>query len=148
MDPCRETALAVAVWHAFLTVLIAGLGIALFDLDGRTALLVLANIALLFAVVLMARTSRLTEVNIDRSHVWRLLARRDRGHGAAGARMAHRAVHETWLRFAQGAAAVAIVLAVFAYTSETPLPGPLAGALRTSAAHAAPGDYFARVPTN
>ena len=43
--------------------------------------------------------------------------RRARPPGEAGLRMARRALEETWLRFAKGAAAVAIVLSALAYAS-------------------------------
>ena len=55
MEPFRETAFCLTLWHAFLTLLVAVLVIALGGLDAPTALLAAANIALLFALALMAR---------------------------------------------------------------------------------------------
>jgi len=117
MDSLRETAFCLTLWHAFLTLIIAGLAIALSDLDAPTALLAAANIALLFALALMARAGRLTETNITRGQYWRTLPKQKRPAGAGGARLARRALHETWLTFARGAAMIAIVLASLAYAS-------------------------------
>ena len=57
MDNVRETAIYLTIWYAFLTVLGATLLIVLNDLDPATALLAAANIALLFALALMARAA-------------------------------------------------------------------------------------------
>jgi hypothetical protein len=117
MDRCRETAFCVTLWYAVLTVIVAALAIALHDLDRPAALLVAANVALLFALVLIVRAGRLTDINITRGQFWRALPARQRPRGEAGARIARRALHETWLRFAKGAAMVAIVLSGLAYAS-------------------------------
>jgi hypothetical protein len=117
MDRCRETAFCVTLWYAVLTVIIAVLAIALHDLDRSAALLVAANVALLFALVLMTRAGRLTDSNVRRGQFWRALPARQRPRGEAGARIARRALHETWLRFAKGAAMVAIVLSGLAVVS-------------------------------
>ena len=117
MERCRETAFCLTLWYAFLTALVAVLAIALQDLDRPSALLVAANVALLFALVLMARAGRLTDVSILRGQFWRTLSPRERLPGEAGARIARRALHETWLKFAKGAAAVAIVLSSVALVS-------------------------------
>ena len=117
MERCRETAFCLTLWYAVLTVIIAVLAIALHDLDRSAALLVAANVALLFALVLMARAGRLTDINVMRGQFWRTLPASERPHGEAGARIARRALHETWLKFAKGAAAVAIVLSSVAFVS-------------------------------
>jgi hypothetical protein len=117
MERCRETAICLTLWYAVLTVIIAVLAIALHDLDRSASLLVAANVALLFALVLMARAGRLTDRNVMRGQFWRTLAPQERPRGEAGARIARRALHETWLKFAKGAAAVAVVLSSLAFVS-------------------------------
>ena len=119
MEPFRETAFCLTLWHAFLTLIVAVLAIALSDLDVPTALLAAANVALLFALALMARAGRLTETNITRGQYWRALPKQKRPAGQGGARLAHRALQDTWLTFARGAAMIAIVLAGLAYASNS-----------------------------
>jgi hypothetical protein len=117
MERCRETAFCLTLWYAVLTVIVGVLAIALHDLDRPAALLVAANVALLFALVLMARAGRLTDINILRGQFWRTLPPRERPRGEAGVRIARRALHETWLKFAKGAAVVAIMLSSLAFVS-------------------------------
>jgi hypothetical protein len=120
MERCRETAFCLTLWHAILTVIVALLAIVLHDLDRPAALLVAANVALLFALVLMARAARLTDINVVRGQFWRSLPARERPRGETGRRMARSALELTWLQFAKGAAALAIVLCTLAYTSHGP----------------------------
>ena len=152
MDPCRETAFCLTLWYAFLTVLVAVLVIVLYDLDAPTALLAAANVALLFALVLMARAGRLTERNIVRGQFWRTLPPKERPPGEAGARLARRALEEAWLRFAKGAAVAAIALAGLAYVSNGVSPRAWADAVRKPpaqvASNVAPTAYVVRLPTN
>ena len=61
MERCRETAFCLTLWYAVLTVIVAVLAIALHDLDRSASLLAAANVALMFALVLMARAGRLTD---------------------------------------------------------------------------------------
>ena len=110
MDPFRETAFCLTLWHGILTLVVTVLAIALHDLDAPAALLAAATVALLFALVLMARAGRLTERTVTRGRFWRTVPPRNRPPGQAGARLAHRVLRETWLRFAKGAAVIAIVL--------------------------------------
>ena len=128
MERCRETAFCLTLWYVILTVIVAVLAIALHDLGLSASLLVAANIALLFALVLTARAGRLTDSNVVRGQFWRTLSLRERPPGEAGARIARRALHETWLKFAKGAAAVAVVLSSVALVSN--------GADQTKAARA------------
>ena len=140
MEACRSTAFCLTLWHAVLTVIVTALGIALYDLEGPIALLVAANVALLFAVVLMARAGSLSEKTITRSLYWRTLPSRERPRGEAGVRIAQRAVSDMLLTFAKGAAAVAVVCAGLAYASNSgggirvgegePRPGADANAIR------------------
>lgn len=117
MERYRETAFCLTLWYAFLTVLVGVLVIALYDLAIPTALLAAANVALLFALVLMARAGRLTEINITRGQFWHTLPVKERPRGEGGARIARRALRDAWLSFAKGGAAVAIVLSTLAYIS-------------------------------
>ncbi len=133
MEVCRSTAFCLTLWHAILTVIVTVLGIALYDLDGPIALLVAANVALLFAVVLMARAGGLSEKTITRSLYWRTLPSRERPRGESGARVAHRTVNDMLLTFAKGAAAVAVVCAGLAYASNNGGASASAKAIRAPA---------------
>jgi hypothetical protein len=118
VEPVRETAFCLTLWHAFLTGLVGVLLLVLNDIEAATALLIAANIVLLYALVLIARAGRLNKRGILRSQVWRTLTPRRRPSGEAGLIAATEAVQQTWLRFAKGAAAAAIVLSAFAYASK------------------------------
>ena len=133
MDSFRETAFCLTLWHALLTLLVAVLAIALNDLRAPAALLAAAAVALLFALVLMVRAGRLTERNVTRGQFWRTVPPRNRPPGEAGARIAHRVLQETWLKFAKGAAMVAIVCSALAYVSRG--PGTSAQALQITQHH-------------
>ena len=133
MDSFRETAFCLTLWHAFLTLLVAVLVIALGDLDAPTALLAAANIALLFALALMARAGWSTEANITRGQYWRTLPKQKRPAGEAGARLAHRALQETLLGFAKGATLIAVALASLAYLSNSTSPSAWAKAVQAPA---------------
>jgi uncharacterized membrane protein len=133
MDSFRETAFCLTLWQGLLTLLVTVLAIALNDLHAPAALLVAATVALLFALVLMARASRLTERNVIRGQFWRTVPPRNRPPGEAGARLASRVLRETWLRFAKAAAMIAIVLASLAYVSKDSAPSAWAKATRAPA---------------
>ena len=117
MDSFRETAFCLTLWHAFLTLLVTVLTIALHDLGTPTSLLAAATVAILFALALMMRAARLTARNVTRGQFWRTVPPRNRPPGEAGARLASRVLRETWLRFAKAAAMIAIVLTSLAYVS-------------------------------
>ena len=133
MESFRETAFCLTLWQGLLTLLVTVLAIALNDLHAPAALLVAATVALLFALVLMARAGRLTEHNVTRGQFWRTVPPRNRPPGEAGARLASRVLRETWLRFAKAAAMVAIVLASLAYVSKDSAPSAWAKAARAPA---------------
>jgi hypothetical protein len=120
MERCRETAFCLTLWYAVLTVIVAVLAIVLHDLDRSASLLAAANVALMFALVLMARAGRLTDVNVARGQFWRTLPASERPRGEAGRRMARTALELTWLQFAKGTAAIAIVLCAFAHVNRGP----------------------------
>jgi hypothetical protein len=117
MDHYRDTAFYLTLWHAVLATIVAVVLIVLNDLGLASSLLIAANLALLFALVLMVRAGHLTERRIKRGQFWRTLAPQQRPAGEAGLRMARQALQHTWLRFARGAAALAIVLSALAYGS-------------------------------
>jgi uncharacterized membrane protein len=81
MDTFRDTAFYLMVWQTFLAILAALLFIALNDIEPATALLIAANIALLFSLVLVIRTNRLDERRIVRSWFWRTVPARQRPPG-------------------------------------------------------------------
>ena len=114
----RATAFYLAVWYAFLATLGVVLLIALNDVGPASAFLIAANSALLFALLAHApggppgRPAHHTRAVL--AHIAaRGRARRD----DTGRLMARRALEETWLRFAKGAAAVAILFSGLAYAS-------------------------------
>jgi hypothetical protein len=130
MDHFRSTAFFLTVWQTFLTTLVAVLLIVLQDPEAATALLIAANLALMFALTLMACAGRLTDQRIIRSQLWRSVPAQRRPPGEVGLRMARAVLEETWLRFAKGAAAVAIVLCALAYASHDVTPAAWAQAAR------------------
>lgn len=117
MQSFRDTAFYLMVWQSFLAVLAAVLLIVLNDIEPATALLIAANFALIYAVVLVIRANRLDEREVVRTACWRTVPPRRRPPGEVGPRLARAALEEVWLRFAKGAAAVAIVLCTLAYAS-------------------------------
>jgi hypothetical protein len=129
MDDFRATAFHLTLWYAVLTAVASILVIALHDLGLASALLAAATLALLFALILMARAGRLSENGIMRSQFWRTLPPRLRPSEEAGRRVARRALEETWLRFARGAAMLAIVLSGCAYASNNVRGGAWAKAV-------------------
>jgi hypothetical protein len=133
MDGYRATAFYLAVWYAFLATLGVVLLIALNDVGPASAFLIAANSALLFALLLMLLVARLNDRRITRGQFWRTLPPRTRPSDDAGRLMARRALEETWLRFAKGAAMLAIVFSGFAYASNNVSASAWATALRQPA---------------
>jgi hypothetical protein len=133
MDNFRETAVSLTAWYAFLAFLGALLLIVLNDIETPAAFLIAANVALLFALGLIAKARGLSERSIMRGEFWRALPARERPRGETGWRMAHSALEQTWLKFAKGAAAVAIVLCGLAYASHGTNAAAWAQALRMPA---------------
>jgi drug/metabolite transporter (DMT)-like permease len=117
MADLRKTAFYLTLWYAVLTAIVSVLLIALHDLGLATSLLAAASFTLLFALVLMARAGRLTEQRIARSQFWRTLPPRKRVTGEANLTLACRTLSDTWLRFAKGASAAAVALALLAYAA-------------------------------
>ena len=133
MDDLRSTAFYLTLWYAVLTAIVSVLLIALHDLGLATALLSAATLTLLFALVLIARAAALTENGVRRSQLWRTLSPQTRPAGEAALKLACRALSETSLRFAKGASAVAIALALLAYASNSASVASWAQALQKPA---------------
>src|SRR5688572_11469678 len=113
MDSYRDTAFYLAVWYAVLTALGAILLIALNDVSPATGFLIAANAALLFALGLMVLSARAPM----RGQFWRTIPAEKRPVSKGSLQLARRALEETWLRFARGAAIAAIALGVLGYAS-------------------------------
>lgn len=135
MNSFRETAIGLSLWYAFLVLLAGLLLIVLNDLDAHAACLAGADIALLFAVGLIVKSRALNEHSIIRGEFWRALPPRERPRGETGRRMARAALELTWLQFAKGAAALAIILCALASTSHGPGTSASAEALPPSMGH-------------
>jgi hypothetical protein len=120
MDDIRTTAFALTIFHAILATLSATILIVLHDFAAEISFLIAANFALLFSLILIARARLLTDERMIRGSLWRTVPAKCRPAGEAGVRMARSVLEETWLRFAKGAAAVAIVLCALAYFNHAP----------------------------
>jgi len=119
MDAFRDTAFGLSIWYAFLATLAAVLLVVLNDVEASTAFLVGANVALIFALVLIAKVHSLSDGAVLQ-RLWRSLPAHARPRGDTGQRMAQSALTEIWLRFARGAAVIAMVFCVLAYASHGP----------------------------
>lgn len=73
-----------------------------------------ATVALLFCLLLLARSYFMTEERFLRSEAWRSLRPEERPAGQSGARVARAECRELMLRFAKNAAAVSGVLYISA----------------------------------
>lgn len=119
MDTFRATAFGLSIWYAFLATLAAVLLVSLNDVEASTAYLAGANVALIFALVLIAKVRSLRDDAVVQA-LWRALPAHARPRGEAGERMAQSTLAETWLRFARGAAVIAMVFCGLAYASHGP----------------------------
>jgi hypothetical protein len=119
MDTFRATAFGLSIWYAFLATLAAVLLVSLNDVDASTACLAGATVALIFALVLIAKVRSLSE-GAALQALWRALPAHARPRGEAGQRMARKTMAETWLRFARGAAVIAMVFCGLAYATHGP----------------------------
>lgn len=115
MQTFHDTAFYLMLWQTFLAVMASVLFLVLNDIEPATALLIAANLALVFSLLLVVRASRLDEQRVVRTELWWALPARTRPPGELGRRMARVALEETWLRFAKGGAALAIALCTLAY---------------------------------
>ena len=156
MQIFRDTAFYLMIWQTFLAALTSLLFIVLNHIEPATALLIAANLALVFSLTLMIRANRLDEQRVVRTAFWSTLPARTRPPGELGRRMARVALEETWLRFAKGGAAAAIALCVLAFMSHGVAGSAWAQAARAqNATSVAPGKAIVgstyrarRLPTN
>ena len=95
MDTFRSTAFGLSIWYAFLATLAAALLVSLNDVEASTAFLVGANVALIFALVLIAKVRSLSDGAVVQA-LWRSLPAHARPRGEAGQRMAQSTLAETW----------------------------------------------------
>ncbi len=78
--------------------------------EAATALKVGATVALAFCVLLLCRSSLLTDERFQRSEAWRGLHPDERPAGDHGREAARRQMEELMLHFAKGAAGIAGIL--------------------------------------
>ena len=110
MNEFNEKAFYLLVWRAVLVALVGLVLIVTRTVELATALLVGANIALLFSVALIAWTSRLDEEQIVRTEAWRMLVPGERPAGLPGRQCALNNLAEMAFRFAKASSAIAIAL--------------------------------------
>jgi hypothetical protein len=115
VHPFRERAFYLLLWRAILATIIAIVMMATRSVTLGTALLIGANVALLFAVGLVAWKSLLDVNRIAQTEAWRSLQPEERPAGEAGRRWAFNCLEELTLRFAKVSSAVAIALAGTAF---------------------------------
>lgn len=111
MHPFSEKAFYLLVWRAILAALIAVVLMVTRSFELAAALLIGADVALLFSVGLIAWKSQLDEEHIVRTEAWRALRPGERPAGEGGRRWALNCLEELTLRFAKASSAVAIALA-------------------------------------
>jgi hypothetical protein len=114
MDPFREKAFYLLLWRAILAAVAAVVLMFTESFELTAAVLIGANMALLFSLGLIAWTDMLSEERIVRTEAWRTLPSNQRPVGVAGRRWARNCLKETGLRFAEAASAIAIALSASA----------------------------------
>jgi hypothetical protein len=110
MNEFNEKAFYLLVWRAVLAALVGAVLIVTRTAELAAALLVGANIALLFSVGLIVWTSQLNEDQIVRTEAWRMLVPGERPAGLVGRQCALNNLAEMAFRFAKASSAVAIAL--------------------------------------
>src|SRR5262245_66337959 len=110
MTKFNEKAFYLLVWRAVLVTLVGLVLIVTRTVELTTALLVGANIALLFSVALIVWTSQLDEEQVVRTEAWRLLAPGERPAGLPGSQCALNNLAEMAFQFAKASSALAIAL--------------------------------------
>ena len=110
MNEFNEKAFYLLVWRAVLVALVGAVLIVTSTVEVTAALLVGANVALLFSVGLIVWTSQLDEDRIVRTEAWRTLMPEERPAGKSGRFCALNYLEEIAFRFAKASSAVAIAL--------------------------------------
>ena len=116
MDSFRQVTFFLTVWRAFVATLSAVVLMVVYSAEPTGACLIGANVALVFAIGLILHARSLSAERLDRIEAWRELSPRERPAGPHGRQWAFRLFEEQQLRFAKGAAAVAIALSAAALT--------------------------------
>jgi hypothetical protein len=116
MNEFNEKAFYLLVWRAVLATLVGAVFIVTRIAELEAALLVGANIALLFSIGLIAWTSQLDEEQIVRTEAWRTLTPEERPAGKSGRFCALNCLEEIAFRFAKASAAIAAALAGAVFT--------------------------------
>jgi hypothetical protein len=110
MIPCERYAFFTLARDASFFSLAAILLMVAFSFAPPLAFEIGATVALLFSVVLLARSYLLTKERFMRSEVWRGLNPDERPAGEHGVRIAQAYMNEQLLRFAKSSSAVAGLL--------------------------------------
>lgn len=110
MIPCARYAFFTLARDASFVALAGVLMMVAFSFEPPLAFKIGATVALLFALLLLARSYFMTEERFLRSEVWRALTPDERPAGEHGRALAQAEMRHLMLRFARAAAAAAIVL--------------------------------------
>ncbi len=116
MESFRQVTFFLTVWRAFIAGLGAVVLMVIYSAEPTGACLIGANVALVFSIALILHARHLNADRLDRIEAWRTLDAHERPAGAHGRQWAFRMFEEQQLRFAKGAAAVAIALSATALT--------------------------------
>lgn len=114
MDPFRDQAFYVLVWTSILAIIVAVILMATLSNNLTAAILIGANVALLFSVGLIAWTNLLSDKRVERTTAWSTLPPEQRPAGTGGRRLARNCLQDTALHFAEAGSAVAIALSATA----------------------------------
>ena len=110
MLPCERFAYFTLTRDSLVVALAAAVLMVAFSFEPPLAFKIGASVALLFSVVLLARSFFLTEQRFRRSEAWRSLTPEERPAGDHGPLLARDQFQVLLLRFARGGAAVAVFL--------------------------------------
>lgn len=109
MEAFRREAFIAINRDTAVLILTGGLIMAAFSFRLDIAFCAGASIALTFAVVLVFKVGALTEERVLRSEAWRALPPDERPRGHDGRRLARDSLEDLQLRFAKGAAGIAVL---------------------------------------
>lgn len=110
MLPCERFACFTLTRDSLFVALAGAVLMVAFSFEPPLAFRIGASVALLFSVVLLARSYFLTEKRFRRSEAWRSLRPEERPAGDQGPQLARDQFQLLLLRFARGGAAVAVFL--------------------------------------
>lgn len=110
MEPFRNAAFCAINRDSALLTFAGGMLMVAFSYQLDLAFSIGASVALLFAVVLLCKVGMLTEERVLRSEAWRSVPPGERPRGHDGRRWARDDLEDLHLRFAKGAAGIAVAL--------------------------------------